>query len=76
MVQTGKTPQEIAEEMAAGKLDVTKLPTCSAEEAEAAIMPMVHESFEENYMQTAKRNEYLIDSERAGALSLCYRSYR
>ncbi|MDQ9871169.1 lysine 5,6-aminomutase subunit alpha, partial [Acinetobacter baumannii] len=33
IVQTGKAPQEIAEEIAAGKLDITKLPTCPQEEA-------------------------------------------
>ena len=29
MVQTGKNPQEIAEDVAAGKIEITKLPTCS-----------------------------------------------
>ena len=71
MVQTGKTPQEIAEEMAAGKLDVTKLPTCSAEEAEAAIMPMVHESLKKIKAQTAKRNE-LLDRLGEGAQPYLY----
>ena len=37
IVQTGKSPQEIAEDMAAGKLDITKLPTCSQKEAEEAL---------------------------------------
>ena len=71
MVQTGKTPQEIAEEMAAGKLDVTKLSTCSAEEAEAAIMPMVHESLKKIKEQTAKRNE-LLDTLGEGAEPYLY----
>ena len=34
MIQTGKDPQEIAEEMAAGNLDITKLPLAPAKEAE------------------------------------------
>ncbi|SCJ92781.1 D-Lysine 5%2C6-aminomutase alpha subunit [uncultured Eubacterium sp.] len=71
MVQTGKTPQEIAEEMAAGKLDVTKLPTCSAEEAEAAIMPKVHEALKKIKEQSAKRLE-LIDRLGEGAQPYLY----
>ena len=34
VVQTGKEPQTIAEEMSQGKLDVLKLPTCSMEETQ------------------------------------------
>lgn len=59
MIQTGKSPQEIAEDMAAGKLEITKLATASAKEAEEAIMPLVHESLKKIKAQTAKRNEYL-----------------
>lgn len=59
MVQTGKKPQEIAEEVAAGKLELTKLPTCKQEEAAAAIMPIVKETLAHIRKQTAKRNEYL-----------------
>ena len=39
MIQTGKTPQTIAEEMAEGKLDITQLDTCSQEEAAKALEP-------------------------------------
>ena len=46
IVQTGKTPQEIAEEMAAGKLDITKLPTCSQAEAAEALKPAIKATFE------------------------------
>lgn len=59
MLQTGLKPQEIAEKMAAGELDITKLPTATAKEAEEAIMPLVHESLKRIKAQTAKRNEYL-----------------
>ncbi|MDD7034981.1 MAG: lysine 5,6-aminomutase subunit alpha [Firmicutes bacterium] len=59
MIQTGKEPQEIAEEMAAGRLDITKLPLASKEEAEAKIMPKVHEALKVIRAQTEKRNEYL-----------------
>lgn len=59
IVQTGKTPQEIAEEMAEGKLDITKLPTCSHEEASEALKPSIKATFEKIDMQKAKREEYL-----------------
>lgn len=59
MIQTGLTPQEIAEKMAAGQLEITKLPTASTEEAEEKIMPFVHSALEKIKAQTAKRNEYL-----------------
>ena len=59
IVQTGKTPQEIAEEMAAGKLDITKLDTCSQEEAAEALKPAIKETFAKIDAQKAKRQEYL-----------------
>ena len=59
MVQTGKTPQEIAEDMAAGKLDITKLPTCTQEEAAEALKPVIKKTFEKIDAQIAKRKEYL-----------------
>ena len=59
IVQTGKAPQEIAEEVAAGNLDLTKLPTCSVEEAAEALKPAIAKTFEQIDMQKAKRQEYL-----------------
>ncbi|MEE0741406.1 MAG: lysine 5,6-aminomutase subunit alpha [Emergencia sp.] len=59
VVQTGKKPQEIAEEMAAGKLDITKLATCSQAEAAEALKPFIKETFARIDMQKAKRQEYL-----------------
>lgn len=59
MIQTGLTPQEIAEKVSAGELEITKLDTASAKDAEAAIMPAVHESLKKIKAQTAKRDEYL-----------------
>ena len=59
IVQTGKKPQEIAEDMAAGKLEITKLPTCSVEEAAEALKPAIAKTFERIDMQKAKRQEYL-----------------
>ena len=59
MIQTGKSPQEIAEEMAAGNLDITKLPLASAKEAEEKIMPKVLEALKTIRAQTETRNKYL-----------------
>lgn len=59
MIQTGLSPQEIAEKIGAGQLDITKLTTASPEEAQAKIMPVVQESLEKIKAQTAKREEYL-----------------
>lgn len=59
MKQTGLQPQEIADKMAKGELDITKLPTCSKEEAEAQIMPNVKAALKRIRQQTEKRNEYL-----------------
>ena len=59
MIQTGKSPQEIAEEMAAGNLDITKLPLASAKEAEEKIMPTVLDALKKIREQTEKRNQYL-----------------
>ena len=59
IVQTGKDPQEIAEEISAGKLEITKLATCSQEQAAEALMPYIKKTFEKIDMQKAKRQEYL-----------------
>ena len=53
------SPQEIAEDMAAGKLDITKLPTCTQEEAAEALKPVIKKTFEKIDAQIAKRKEYL-----------------
>lgn len=59
MIQTGLSPQEIAEKIAVGELDITKLDTASPEEAKEAIMPAVHAALHRIKEQTKKREEYL-----------------
>ena len=44
MIQTGKDPQEIAEAIGRGELNITELETVPAKEAEEKIMPIVHEA--------------------------------
>lgn len=59
IIKTGKTPQEIAEAVSAGELEITKLDPVSVEEARKAIEPYVEESLAKIRKQTEKRNEYL-----------------
>lgn len=61
MIQTGMTPQQIAEKMAAGELEVTKLDTADAKDAEAAIMPAVHESLAKIKAQSKAREDYIAN---------------
>lgn len=59
MIQTGLSPQEIAEKIADGQLRITELETVSPKEAEEKIMPAVLEALEKIKAQTAKREQYL-----------------
>lgn len=59
MIQTGLKPQEIAEGVAAGTLDLMKLPTATAKEAEEKIMPAVTEALTKIKAQVNKRQHYL-----------------
>ncbi|MBR3394887.1 MAG: D-lysine 5,6-aminomutase subunit alpha, partial [Firmicutes bacterium] len=59
IIKTGKTPQEIAEAVSLGQLDIMKLEPVSMEEARKAIEPYVEEALAKIRKQTAKREEYL-----------------
>ncbi|MGL4484138.1 MAG: lysine 5,6-aminomutase subunit alpha [Anaerovoracaceae bacterium] len=59
MIATGKKPQEIAEEVAAGSINITELPKADDAAIRAAIAPMVDEALGKIKAQTAKREEYL-----------------
>lgn len=59
MIETGLSPQEIAEKIAAGELDIMKIKTHPSAETQARLMPMVEQSLEAIQAQSAKRNEYL-----------------
>ncbi len=59
MIQTGLSPQEIAEKVSIGDLDITKLEISSPEQAEAKLIPVVQQAMEKIQAQTTKRNEYL-----------------
>lgn len=59
MVQTGSTPQQIAEKVSAGELDLMKLPAASAKQAEERLLPVVKDVLEKIRVQRKKREEYL-----------------
>ena len=59
MVATGKTPQEIAEEVAAGKLDLTKIGFADRKKIDAALDPVIKGSIERIRRRRARREEYL-----------------
>ena len=44
MIETGLSPQEIAEKASAGEIEITKLPASSIEDAEEKILPIVKDA--------------------------------
>ena len=59
MVATGKTPQEIAEAVADGSLDLTKIPITDKKTVDAALQPVIMGSIERIRRRRNRREEYL-----------------
>ena len=59
MVETGLTPQEIAEKVSTGELDLANIPVHSAQEIRDAVMAVAVATTERIKGNVAKRNEYL-----------------
>ena len=59
IVQTGFTPQEIAEKVSDGSLDITKLPISNEKEIAAAIEPIVQSSIARITERRNRREEYI-----------------
>ncbi len=59
ILETGKTPQEIAEAIASGKLNVTSLPLHPLPEIQKAVQPYIEQCLTRIKGNVAKRNEYL-----------------
>ena len=59
MVETGKTPQEIAEAVSTGELKLSQLPSHSAEEVRAAIAPVVEATLARITKNVSERNAFL-----------------
>lgn len=59
MIQTGLSPQEIAEKVGAGELNITELQTVKPEEAAEKIAPVVEEMLAKIRRQKETRENYL-----------------
>ncbi|HPV57842.1 MAG TPA: lysine 5,6-aminomutase subunit alpha, partial [Tenuifilaceae bacterium] len=59
IVETGLNPQQIAEQVAEGKLDLTTLTIHPKEKIDAAIMPIVNASLNRIKSRRARRENYL-----------------
>ncbi|TVQ07175.1 MAG: D-lysine 5,6-aminomutase subunit alpha [Bacteroidetes bacterium] len=59
MVQTGMQPQQIAEEMSAGKLDITRLPVADKQQRDAVIEPVIQASVNRIRERRARKEDYL-----------------
>ena len=59
MAEYGYTPQEVAEKVSAGELDLSKVPVHSTEEIRTAIMPVVHATLERINGNVGQRNAFL-----------------
>ena len=59
VLQTGKTPCEIAEQTAAGTLDITTLPQGDAQKAREALQPFIEQSMERIKANRRRRENYI-----------------
>ena len=59
MVETGKGPQAIAEDIAADKLDVTALPAHGEAEIHAALAPIVEETLKKIAARRKRREDFI-----------------
>ena len=59
MAEYGIDPQQVAEKISAGELDLTRVPVHTAEEVRAAIMPVVNATLERINNNVATRNAFL-----------------
>ena len=59
MVETGKSPQEIAEAIAAGTLDITKLPVHPKADIDKALEPVINQTIERVRGNRLRREKYI-----------------
>ncbi len=59
MVETGKSPQEIAEAISAGTLDITKLPVHSKTDIDKALEPVINATIEKVRGNRLRREKYI-----------------
>ena len=59
IIEAGLNPQQAAEKIAAGELDITQLPSHSVEEAHKALKPYINECIDKIKARKAKRDNYI-----------------
>ncbi len=59
MVNTGLSPQQVAEKISEGSIDITKLPIVAKNEIDSIIDPVINGSIERIKARRARREEYL-----------------
>ena len=59
MVNTGLSPQQIAEKISDGSIDITKLPIVAKSEIDSIVKPEIEESIERIKTRRARREDYL-----------------
>jgi len=59
MINTGLTPQDIADRVARGEIDITKLPVCDRSKIESALQPVINKAIEKIKARRARRDNYL-----------------
>jgi beta-lysine 5,6-aminomutase alpha subunit len=59
MAETGLQPQQIAEKVARGQLDISQLPVHSRPEIETVLQPVIEQAVEKIKVRRARRNNYL-----------------
>ena len=59
MVETGKNPQEIAEAISEGKLDITQMPVHTKAEIDKALEPVINKTIEKVRGNRLRREKYI-----------------
>ncbi len=59
MVNTGLSPQRVAEEISNGSIDITKLPVVAKSEIDSIIKPVIEGSIDRIRARRKRREEYL-----------------
>ncbi|MDR0828584.1 MAG: lysine 5,6-aminomutase subunit alpha [Prevotellaceae bacterium] len=59
MVETGLNPQQIAEKIAAGELEITDLPVHSFSEIESVLQPIINSTIEKINTRKARRENFI-----------------
>ena len=71
ILETGKTPQEVAEAIVAGKLDITQMPVHKPEEIKKALQPFIDNSID-RIRNRRKRREHYIETIGEGSKPYLY----